>query len=102
MPSHALPELVLDCWGWQAARLTNGYRQISAGNSSSCALRCDGTIECWGGNVNGELNVPTGKFKAVSTGGIHSCALDEAGKVTCWGDNHYNELAVPDGVIFLH
>ncbi len=72
-------------------------RTIAGGPASSCAVRGDQTLACWGANGFGELGDNTGKDSAsavvvhglgavdeVSVG--HGLACARAGaKVTCWG-----------------
>jgi len=79
---------------------------IAAGSKHSCALLTDGTVQCWGGNSDGQLGngsttgspapVAVGGLtttaKAISTGAAHSCALLTDGTVQCWGDNSTGQL----------
>ena len=53
----------------------------------SCALRTDGTLACWGLNVDGQATPPAGTYTAVSAGAVHSCALRTDGTLACWGLN---------------
>jgi alpha-tubulin suppressor-like RCC1 family protein len=89
-----------------------GVRAISVGSGHSCALVDDGTVECWGGNwegqlgvgTSGELNrrssVPAGPIAlgrdavAIACGGSHSCALLDDGNVRCWGYNGSGQLGI--------
>ena len=84
---------------------------VAAGYGHSCALVNDGTIWCWGRNIEGEIgngdpevdgttlvrSVPVqvhGVTQAVSvtTGGYHTCALIAGGTVQCWGKNDWGQL----------
>lgn len=71
----------------------------------TCGLRPDGTADCWGENVSGELGDGTTsphdapiaiagglKFISVSSGDYHSCGLTAAGQAYCWGNNAQGEL----------
>ena len=81
-------------------------RAIAAGNGATCAILDDGTVRCWGFNLDGRLgyghirfigddeapglsgpvNLGAGRTaKAISTGGSHTCALLDNGAVRCWG-----------------
>ena len=71
---------------------------VSAGDSHSCGLRTDGTIECWGANRDGETDAPGGSFSAVSAGVSHSCGLRTDGTIECWGRNWEGEADAPSGV----
>jgi alpha-tubulin suppressor-like RCC1 family protein len=75
-------------------------KAVTAGDSHTCALMTDGTIQCWGWNINGQLgdgsakesNVPVkvvGISNAVNVvaGGNHTCAALGDGTVQCWGDS---------------
>ncbi|HPF31222.1 MAG TPA: hypothetical protein PLO25_02880, partial [Candidatus Saccharibacteria bacterium] len=87
------------------------YKQISGGDSHTCALDTAGAVYCWGSNKYGQLGnnstthsrVPAtvttagtpmaGKtIQAISVGQFHTCALDTAGAVYCWGNNNYGQL----------
>jgi len=74
---------------------------IACGDSHTCALLSNGTVSCWGMNVDGELGdgstddhraTPgpvsglTG-VTAISSGFFHTCALLADGGVRCWGAN---------------
>src|SRR5205814_10628317 len=77
----------------------------AAGGRHSCALLRDGTVQCWGGNDNGELGDGTTTPHAFPepVSGVrgvvdvacrfdHACALTAAGTVWCWGANTYGQL----------
>ena len=78
---------------------------VTTGWEHTCALRSDGTVQCWGNNRWGQLgdgstmerHTPvavdglTGAV-AVTAGRGHTCALREGGTVACWGDNEWGQL----------
>lgn len=70
---------------------------VSAGSNTSCGLKNDGTVACWGSNRNGGTRAPAGDFTTISTGSGHSCALRTDRTIACWGSNHYGETEPPAG-----
>lgn len=90
------------------AVLTTGtVTAIASGDSHSCALLANGTVECWGDNFFGELGQDIGvtqssvpvvvpglsNVMAIDVGGTISCALITGGTVECWGNDDDGELA---------
>jgi alpha-tubulin suppressor-like RCC1 family protein len=79
---------------------------VSAGGFQTCALRSDGTVECWGSDSSGQLgngNPLTNSSTPVIVSGLtnvtqiaagkyHTCALRNDGTVWCWGENAYGQL----------
>jgi len=76
------------------------------GSSHTCALRANGTVQCWGANGSGQLGDGTtttrlspvlvrgGLANAVSiaVGELHTCALVAIGVPFCWGFNGSGRL----------
>src|SRR5437667_75328 len=73
-------------------------RAVSGGYRHTCALLRDGTVQCWGRNVEGQLgdgtttssSTPVGvgditDAVAVGSGVLHTCALLLNSTVKCWG-----------------
>ncbi|NLF11917.1 MAG: hypothetical protein GX597_09015 [Anaerolineaceae bacterium] len=63
---------------------------LSAGIYHTCGLRADGSVACWGNNVNGQAPASVGEpgdYVQVSAGGYHTCGLRGDGSVGCWGNN---------------
>lgn len=81
------------------------WRQVSAGGGSTCGVRTDRTLWCWGLNHKGQLGIGTTADKAVPTrvgtatdwdtvsvDWFHACATTTAGRAFCWGDNSAGQV----------
>ncbi len=73
--------------------------QISAGGNSTCAVRTEGDVWCWGDNAYGQLGNGTDEdsnrpvqvqdldnVASVECGDSFACAILHSGAVACWGD----------------
>ena len=81
---------------------------LAAGEEHTCAILANGGVQCWGGNVNGQLGngepsysphiTPVtvtglaGKAIDLAAGSWHTCALLQGGRVQCWGANNTGQL----------
>ena len=74
-----------------------GYSAVSVGADHFCGLLNDGTINCIGGNGQGQASAPDGVFTAVSSGHQHSCGLRTDGAIECWGSNTEGQSDAPGG-----
>jgi alpha-tubulin suppressor-like RCC1 family protein len=95
-----------------------GFASISAGGSGSnatahgttCAVKSDGTLWCWGYNGDGQLGDGTKSTRytparvglldtwaSVDVGGRHSCGVRQDGTAWCWGYNSNGQLG--DGTV---
>ena len=104
VPSHARN------LGEQAGRSPGRHVAGSQSNFTgvgphTCALAGDGTVQCWGSNLKGQLGDGTttsrsapgpvnglANVTAVGVGSGHSCALRANGTVACWGSNTAGQL----------
>ena len=78
------------------------FASVSAGWFHSCGVRTDGSVECWGvnvdweGNVVGQATPPGSSFTSVSAGWFHSCGVRTDGSVECWGNNDFGQADPPN------
>ena len=86
------------------------FASLALGGDTTCGLRGDGKVDCWGAlrideepSISGKAKPPkpTPKPKlvaglkgvtSVALGGEHSCAILQDGTATCWGDNAKGQL----------
>lgn len=86
------------------------WKQISAGNSFTMAIKNDGTLWGWGFNSSGQLGngnatmsfspIQIGtesNWKSVSTGDAHTIALKNDGSLWGWGFNSFGEAGSSNG-----
>lgn len=85
----ALHDHVPTCWGDRAATypVPDGlFSDIEIAHSHSCGIRLDGTIACWGADIFGESEPPSGAFRALSLSQYSGCGLRQSdGTLACWG-----------------
>ena len=62
------------------------WRHVSAATVSTCGLRADGTVACWGGDLFGQASPPGGAFEDISSALRVTCGLRPGGALECWGD----------------
>ena len=85
---------------------TNGWVEVSVGNTHVCGRTRAGDLFCWGGNTVGQVGVGdelstidepravTGSWAQVSTSYLHTCGIDREGILACWGFNTTGQLGV--------
>lgn len=83
---------------------TDTWKQVSAGELQTCAIKSDDTLWCWGTNQTGAVGTGTTmqvpaptqitamKWLAISASISHTCGIDSDHHRWCWGDGTYGEL----------
>jgi alpha-tubulin suppressor-like RCC1 family protein len=89
--------------------IATGFTMVAAAQSSSCGIRTDDSVACWGANTFGQLgtgdtaprDLPTmigSGQRVVDTDTFHGCTLAQTGKINCWGRNVEGQLGTGDRV----
>ncbi|MEL6759699.1 MAG: hypothetical protein AAFP04_04780 [Myxococcota bacterium] len=78
---------------------------VSVAHNFACALLGEGSVTCWGSNLDWQLGVSNEGLRgpqlvpgisdavSVHTGGYFACARHSNGRLSCWGSNARSELA---------
>ena len=62
---------------------------VATSGEHTCAVHADGSLECWGDNVNSDVSGPngaSGMFTQVAVGDEFTCAVDVDSHLQCWGN----------------
>ncbi len=73
---------------------TEGTAGAGSSTVSTCGLRHDGSVKCWG-VVEGEREGP---FTAITVGASHMCATRPDGTILCAGRNRLGQTNTPDDI----
>jgi len=87
------------------ASATDDIVQLSGGTGHTCGIWEDGTLRCWGRNVDGQVGDGTteprlepvevaniGDVEQVDAGLNHTCAVTVDAEAYCWGQNNIGQL----------
>ena len=58
---------------------------LALGQFHACALRPDGSVDCWGSNSSGQAASQPGPFTAIAANDSATCGLRPDGSAHCWG-----------------
>jgi alpha-tubulin suppressor-like RCC1 family protein len=86
--------------------LSSGMTSLAAGWQHACATTAEGSVSCWGLNLDGQLGdgtridrmAPVDVYEVargvskIATGWFHTCAITLSGGVKCWGSNFRGQL----------
>ena len=66
---------------------SGSFSHVAVSNMTSCGVRTNGEIECWGlaDLLGGQYQPLSGSFSAVAVGTYHVCGLSTDGKIDCDG-----------------
>ena len=74
------------------------FVQVGVGENHACAVRSDGSAQCWGHNDHGQMDIPSGvEFRQIASGWRFSCGITTEGTLACWGRNRHQQASPPDG-----
>ncbi len=80
------------------------WQSLDAYRRHTCALKEDGSLWCWGSNIDGALGVGDfddrcspvavgdARWQSLGIGAFHSCAISDEQSVSCWGGNQQGQL----------
>jgi len=93
----------VECWGSdrnadQSSPPSGTFQSLDSGFYHTCAVKADGTVECWGnddGNEEdfGQSIAPSGTFQRVSAGAYHTCGVRTDGNLECWGWDYHEQVS---------
>ncbi len=98
----------------EVTSVANSYVSITAGNNFFCAIRTNGTVDCWGAGANGQIgngasaqaDLPTasnmtnatfisaGSTRATGNYGRFVCATNTSQDAYCWGNNDEGQFGL--------
>ncbi len=103
-----LPDVRADAHSTEPVMVPGGHRfvELSAFGRTTCGIRIDSRVLCWGDNSRGIAGLPetTGhtttpalvstylRFKSISVGAEHACSLGNDNRIFCWGDNRWGNF----------
>jgi alpha-tubulin suppressor-like RCC1 family protein len=93
-----------------------GVMSVSLSYYSACALKADGTVQCWGNDFSGSIGrylfgqpfpyapgLVSGLTDAIGLSAgtsRHVCALKSNRTVVCWGNNSYGVLGISSNLYY--
>ena len=105
MMARATPTQIGAAGGWSAAA------PPGTGWETTCAIKADATLWCWGRNSHGQLGIGTqlesfatpqqtmggSGWQSVTVGDTHACGVKTDGTGWCWGANQAGQVGNLNG-----
>ena len=79
----------------QSSPPDGAFTLIDAEGDTTCGIRSDESVTCWGQGFAGLP--PAGSFKDVSVGSSHACAIRTDDTLACWGAHDEGQSTPPAG-----
>ena len=82
----------------------DSWKVVASGGNTTCGIRTDGSLWCWGYNFYGEVgdgsrtnrltptHIGNASWKAVAVGRTHTCAIQNDDTLWCWGANDTGQV----------
>lgn len=85
-----------DYWEMDIVDAPGPYVQVATSFYTSCGLRADGSVHCWGRKLvqDNRMDWP-GPYVQISMKYLHVCGLRPDGRADCWGDNTAGQSDAP-------
>ncbi len=92
-PADANGDGIADLFGAQAGGgggdpggvTVSRWLDVAAGRDTSCGVRHNGLLRCWGAGTDNVRIPPVGSYASVSLYDTYACALRDDGEAVCWG-----------------
>lgn len=65
---------------------SSNYVDAAVAQGHFCGLTESNSVKCWGSDIQGQSDIPSGTYKDVTAGVPYTCVIDNSDKVTCHGD----------------
>ena len=74
----------------------SNFVRVSAAQDHFCGVTESKMVKCWGSNLSGESDDPSGTYEQVAAGTSLTCLLDGSGSVSCKGLDQGGQTMPPD------
>lgn len=81
------------------------YMSVASSHGSTCALKVNGGLQCWGNVPNTQSNIVATLgapgsvgFGQITAGNAHACQVKVDGTLSCWGKDDEGQATAPAGL----